>query len=106
MKEDTKPNQLRAFLDETNEYAEHETFNSTLDDDELDDGSQVVWKKGEEEVPLAKPSRALYYGDRELYLQVVDSFRRIELENILLPEEEDFLAEGAEEVDEIAEGKG
>ena len=46
--------------------------------DELIDGEneeiQVICKRGEEEIPLAKPSRAFYFGDRNLYDQEAKRF--------------------------------
>jgi hypothetical protein len=41
-------------------------FDEVIDDEDFED-MQVICKRGDEEIPIAKPSRAFYFGDRNLY---------------------------------------
>ena len=44
---------------------------------------QVICRRGDEEIPLAKPSRAFYFGDRNLYDQEAKRFDQDEKSRIL-----------------------
>ncbi len=48
-------------------------FDAVIDDKD-DDTIQVICKRGDEEIPLAKPARAFYFGDRVLYDQEASRF--------------------------------
>ena len=43
-------------------------FDEVIDDEEFED-IQVICKRGDEEISFAKPSRAFYFGDCNLYDQ-------------------------------------
>ena len=55
-----------AKLEELAGIGKNRRFDEVIDDKENED-IQVICKRGEEEIPLAKPSRAFYFGDRVLY---------------------------------------
>lgn len=57
-------------------------FDEKLDDDN-DDEIEVIYKRGDKEISLAKPSRAVYFGDRAVYDQEASLFRQGELADIL-----------------------
>jgi hypothetical protein len=52
-------------------------------DDEDNENVQVICRRGGEEIPLAKPSRAFYFGDRNLYDQEAKRFDQDEKASIL-----------------------
>ena len=58
-----------ASLEELAGVGRNRRFDEVIDDEESED-IQVICKRGTEEIPLAKPSRAFYFGDRELYIEV------------------------------------
>jgi len=62
-----------ATLEELAGVGKNRRFDEVIDDDEFED-LQVICKRGEEEIPLAKPSRAFYFGDRNLYDQEAKRF--------------------------------
>jgi hypothetical protein len=62
-----------ATLEELAGIGKNRRFDSIVDD-ETNENVQVIWKRGEEEIPLAKPSRAIYFGDRNLYEQEAQRF--------------------------------
>ena len=55
-----------ASLDELAGIGKNRRFDEIIDDEEFED-IQVICKRGGEKIPLAKPSRAFYFGDRNLY---------------------------------------
>jgi hypothetical protein len=69
-------------LEELAGVGKNRRFDETIDDDESDD-IQVICKRGDEEIPLAKPSRAFYFGDRNLYDQEAKRFDQEEKARIL-----------------------
>ena len=71
-----------ASLDELAGVGKNRRFDEVIDDDEFDD-IQVICKRGGEEIPLAKPSRAFYFGDRTLYDQEALRFEQDERSRIL-----------------------
>jgi len=71
-----------ATLDELAGIGKNRRFDEVLDDRESDE-IQVICKRGEEEIPLAKPSRAFYFGDRTLYDQEATRFDKETKDEIL-----------------------
>jgi len=57
-------------------------LDAVIDDEEFED-IQVICKRGDEEISLAKPSRAFYFGDRNLYEQEAKRFDQEEKTRIL-----------------------
>lgn len=57
-------------------------FDEKLDDDD-DDEIKVIYKRGDTEISLAKPSRAVYFGDRVVYDTEASIFRQRKLSDIL-----------------------
>jgi hypothetical protein len=57
-------------------------FDEAVDDDENEE-LQVICKRGDEEVQIARPSRAFYFGDRNLYDQEARRFDQQEASRIL-----------------------
>lgn len=71
-----------ASLEELAGIGKNRRFDEVIDDEDLAD-IQVICKRGEEEIPLAKPSRAFYFGDRALYDQEASRFDQNEKARIL-----------------------
>ena len=71
-----------ASLDELAGIGKNRRFDEVIDDGE-DDAIQVICRRGNEEIPLAKPSRAFYFGDRNLYDQEARRFDKGNKEGIL-----------------------
>jgi len=71
-----------ATLDELAGVGKNRRFDEIFDDEDSD-GIQVICKRGDEEIPLAKPSRAFYFGDRNLYDQEAKRFDKEEKGRIL-----------------------
>lgn len=71
-----------ASLEELAGIGKNRRFDEIIDDGESED-IQVICKRGEEEIPLAKPSRAFYFGDRNLYEQEAKRFDQEEKARIL-----------------------
>jgi hypothetical protein len=71
-----------ASLEELAGVGKNRRFDEIIDDEESED-IQVICKRGEEEIPLAKPSRAFYFGDRNLYEQEAKRFDQEEKGRIL-----------------------
>jgi hypothetical protein len=71
-----------ASLDELAGVGKNRRFDEVIDDEEFED-IQVICKRGDEEIPLAKPSRAFYFGDRNLYDQEAKRFDQAEKSRIL-----------------------
>jgi len=57
-------------------------FDAVIDDKD-DESIQVICKRGDDEIPLAKPARAFYFGDRVLYDQEASRFDLGEKQKIL-----------------------
>src|SRR4051812_10558072 len=81
------PNYMPSFdheasLEELAGVGKNRRFDSVIDDEENEE-VQVVCKRGAEEIPLAKPSRAFYFGDRNLYDQEAKRFDQAEKARIL-----------------------
>jgi hypothetical protein len=62
-----------ATLEELAGIGKNRRFDEIIDDADFED-IQVICKRGDEEIPLAKPSRAFYFGDRSLYEQEARRF--------------------------------
>jgi|ERR1035437_124324 hypothetical protein len=75
-----------ASLDELAGVGKNRRFDEVIDDQEFED-IRVVCKRGAEEIPLAKPSRAFYFGDRSLYDQEAKRFDQEEKAFILKTEQ-------------------
>ena len=81
------PSQLsfehEATLEELAGVGKNPRFDYAIDEDEEFEDIQVICKRGNEEIPLAKPSRAFYFGDRNLYDQEAKRFDQEEKARIL-----------------------
>ena len=62
-----------ATLEEIAGIGRHEKFDALIDDKD-NEAIQVICKRGTEEIPLANPARAFYFGDRVLYKQEADRY--------------------------------
>ncbi|MHB9098670.1 MAG: SIR2 family protein [Syntrophales bacterium] len=71
-----------ATLEELAGVGKNHRFDEIIDDEEFKD-IQVICKRGDAEIPLAKPSRAFYFGDRNLYDQEAKRFDQEEKARIL-----------------------
>jgi SIR2-like domain len=71
-----------ATLEELAGVGKNRRFDEVIDDEEFED-IQVICKRGNEEIPIAKPSRAFYFGDRNLYDQEAKRFDQEEKARIL-----------------------
>lgn len=71
-----------ATLEELAGVGKNRRFDGVIDDNEFEE-IQVICKRGAEEIPLAKPSRAFYFGDRNLYNQEAKRFDQEEKTRIL-----------------------
>lgn len=71
-----------ATLEELAGVGKNRRFDEVIDDDENDE-IQVICKRGDKEIPLAKPSRAFYFGDRALYDQEAKRYDQEEKARIL-----------------------
>jgi len=71
-----------ATLEELAGVGKNRRFDELIDDEESED-IRVICKRGDEEIPLAKPSRAFYFGDRNLYDQEAKRFDQEEKARIL-----------------------
>ncbi len=71
-----------ATLEELAGVGKNRRFDGVIDDEENEE-LQVICRRGGEEIPLAKPSRAFYFGDRNLYDQEVKRFDQQEKASIL-----------------------
>jgi len=72
-----------ATLEELAGVGKNTRFDYAIDEDEAFEDIQIICKRGEEEIPLAKPSRAFYFGDRNLYDQEAKRFDQDEKARIL-----------------------
>jgi hypothetical protein len=86
-----------ATLEELAGVGKNRRFDEVLDAEE-DTGIEVVCRLAGKEIPLAKPSRAFYFGDRELYLQEAKRFDQGERSRIL---NTDQFPENAQVLDEL-----
>jgi hypothetical protein len=71
-----------ALIDELRGAGKNRRFEEKLDD-ENDDEIEVIYKRGAKEISLAKPSRAVYFGDRAVYDQEASLFSQSERAAIL-----------------------
>jgi SIR2-like domain len=71
-----------ATLEELAGVGKNRRFDEIIDDEENEE-IHVICKRGGEEIPLAKPSRAFYFGDRNLYDQEAKRFDQEERARIL-----------------------
>ena len=62
-----------ATLEELAGVGKNRRFDEIIDDEDNEE-IHVICKRGTEEIPLAKPSRAFYFGDRNLYDQEAKRF--------------------------------
>jgi hypothetical protein len=74
--------QYEASFEELTGIGKNRRFDEVIDNDENDE-IQVICKRGEDEIPLAKPSRAFYFGDRNLYDQEAKRFDKEAKDEIL-----------------------
>ena len=72
-----------ATLEELAGVGKNRHFDYAIDEDEDFEDIQVICKRGDVEIPLAKPSRAFYFGDRNLYDQEAKRFDQAEKARIL-----------------------
>lgn len=71
-----------ATVEEIAGIGRHPRFDAVIDDKD-NDAIQVICKRGTEEIPLANPARAFYFGDRVLYKQEADRYSFEEKQQIL-----------------------
>lgn len=71
-----------ATLEELAGVGKNRRFDEVIDD-EANEDLQVICKRGDEVIPLAKPSRAFYFGDYALYDQEAKRFDQEEKGRIL-----------------------
>ena len=71
-----------ASLDKLAGVGKNRRFDEVIDDGEFEN-IQVICRRGKEEIPIAKPSRAFYFGDRNLYDQEAKRFDQEEKARIL-----------------------
>lgn len=71
-----------ATLEELAGVGKNRRFDEIIDDEGNED-IQVICKRGDEEIPLSKPSRAFYFGDRNLYDQEAKRYDQEEKARIL-----------------------
>jgi hypothetical protein len=71
-----------ATLEELAGLGKNRRFDEVIDDED-NENVQVICRRGGEEIPLAKPSRAFYFGDRNLYDQEAKRFDQDEKASIL-----------------------
>ena len=69
-------------LEELAGVGKNPRFDEKLDDED-DDEIEVIYKRGDIKISLAKPSRAVYFGDKVVYDQEAGLFRQGELADIL-----------------------
>ena len=77
-----RPFEHEATLEELAGFGKNRRFDQVIDDEEFEE-IQVICKRGSQEIPLAKPSRAFYFGDRNLYDQEAKRFDQEEKARIL-----------------------
>ncbi len=75
-----------ATLEELAGVGKNRRFDDVIDDEEFED-IQVIFKRGDKEILLAKPSRAFYFGDRNLYEQEAKRFDQEQISRILNAEQ-------------------
>lgn len=71
-----------ATVDELMGVGKNRRFDAVVDDAGYEEIS-VICRRGDEEIPLAKPSRAFYFGDRQLYEQEAKRYDQGEKARIL-----------------------
>jgi hypothetical protein len=72
----------QATVEEVLGLGKNPRFDAAVDDVDYEE-LQVVCRRGKEEIPLANPSRAFYFGDRPLYNQEAQRFNSTEKARIL-----------------------
>ena len=75
-----------ATLEELAGIGKNRRFDELIDDEEHEE-MQVICRRGDEEIPLARPSRAFYFGDHNLYEQEAKRFDQQEKARILNTDE-------------------
>lgn len=73
----------QASLEELAGIGKNTRFDEAIDEDDEYEDVQIICKRGDEEIPLAKPSRAFYFGDRNLYDQEAKRFDQTRKAQIL-----------------------
>src|ERR1700679_3557569 len=71
-----------ATLEELAGIGKNRRFDEIIDDEESED-IQIICKRGNEEISLAKPSRAFYFGDPNPYDQEAKRFDQEQTVRIL-----------------------
>ncbi len=71
-----------ATLEELAGLGKNRRFDEVIDDEDNED-IQIICRRGNEEIPLARPSRAFYFGDHNLYDQESKRFDQEEKARIL-----------------------
>lgn len=77
------PENIKPLLEDHQWYEMHRDYNEKVDSGDLPDDIEVIFRKGEDEVRLAKQSKALFYGDRALYDQEIGKIKEDDLRRIL-----------------------
>jgi hypothetical protein len=72
----------QATLEELAGIGKNRRFDEVIDEEENEE-IRVICKRGNEEIALSKPSRAFYFGDRNLYDQEAKRFDQAEKARIL-----------------------
>ena len=72
----------KANVDEIAGVGRSPRFDAVIDDKD-DYSVQIICKRSDEEIPLANPARAFYFGDRVLYDQEARRFDLGEKQQIL-----------------------
>jgi hypothetical protein len=64
---------FEASIEELAGIGKNPRFDEVIDDENYED-IRVICRRGDEEIPLAKPSRAFYFGDRTVYVEESQRF--------------------------------
>lgn len=78
----TSPQVHEATVEELMGVGKNRRFDAVVDD-EYDEEIKVICRRGDEEISLAKPSRAFYFGDRQLYDQEAKRYDQGEKARVL-----------------------
>jgi len=77
-----RPFEYEVTFEELSCVGRKRRFDEAIDDED-EESLEVVCRRGGEEIPLAKPSRAFYFGDRNLYDQEARRYDQDEKSRIL-----------------------
>lgn len=76
------PDEYEATREELTGVGRNRRFDAVIDDGD-DAPIEVICRRGGEVLPISKPSRAFYFGDREQYVQEAQRFDKAERARIL-----------------------